>query len=141
MDRQAVTLLVLIDLSAAFNTIDHAILLETLEKDFGETGNALKWLASYLSERKQTILIKDHESEVFNLQSGVPQGSCLGPVLFILYVAGLFKIIYKHLPNAHTYADDTQIYQYIFIYYIYIYIYIYIYECCGFPRLRFHSIV
>ena len=111
MDRQEVTLLVLIDLSAAFDTIDHAILLETLEKDFGVTGNALKWLTSYLSERKQTILIKDHESEVFNLQSGVPQGSCLGPVLFILYVAGLFKIIDKHLPNAHTYADDTQIYH------------------------------
>jgi hypothetical protein len=57
MDRQEVTLLVLIDLSAAFNTIDHAILLETLEKDFGVTGNALKWLTSYLSKRKQTILI------------------------------------------------------------------------------------
>ena len=111
MDRQEVTLLVLIDLSAAFDTIDHAILLETLEKDFGVTGNALKWLTSYLSERKKTILIKDHESEVFNLQSGVPQGSCLGPVLFILYVAGLFKIIDKHLPNAHTYADDTHIYH------------------------------
>ncbi|CAB3988771.1 Hypothetical predicted protein, partial [Paramuricea clavata] len=111
MDQQEVTLLVLIDLSAAFDTIDHAILLETLEKDFGVTGNALKWLTSYLSERKQTILIKDHESEVFNLQSGVPQGSCLGPVLFILYVAGLFKVIDKHLPNAHTYADDTQIYH------------------------------
>ena len=111
MDRQEVTLLVLIDLSAAFDTIDHAILLETLEKDFGVTGNALKWLTSYLSERKQTILIKDHESEVFNLQSGVPQGSCLDPVLFILYVAGLFKVIDKHLPNAHTYADDTQIYH------------------------------
>jgi hypothetical protein len=111
MDRQEVTLLVLIDLSAAFDTIDHAILRETHEKDFGVTGNALKWLTSYLSERKQTILIKDHESEVFNLQSGVPQGSCLGPVLFILYVAGLFKIIDKHLPNAHTFADDTQFYH------------------------------
>jgi retron-type reverse transcriptase len=111
MDRKEVTLLVLIDLSATFNTIDHAILLETLEKDFGVTGNALKWLTSYLSKRKQTILIKDHKSVVFNLRSGVPQGSCLGPVLFILYVAGLFKIIDKHLPNAHTYADDTQIYH------------------------------
>ena len=112
MDRQEVTLLVLIDLSSAFDTIDHAILLETIEKDFGVTGNALKWLTSYLSERKQTILIKDHESDVFNLQSGVPQGSCLGPVLFILYVAGLFKIIDKHLPNAHTYTDDTRIHLY-----------------------------
>ena len=85
--------------------------METLEKDFGVTGNALKWLTSYLSERKQTILIKDHESKVCNLQSGVPQGSCLGPVLFILFAAGLFKVIDKHLPNAHTYADDTQIYH------------------------------
>ena len=104
MDRQEVTLLVLIDLSAAFDTIDHAILLETLEKDFGVTGNALKWLTSYLSKRRQTILIKDHESEV-------SQGSCLGHILFILYVAGLFKVIHKHLPNAHTYADDTEIYH------------------------------
>ena len=112
MDRQEVTLLVLIDLSAAFDTIDHPILLETLEKDFSVTGNAIKWLTSYLSKRKQTILIKDHESEVFNLQSGVPQGSCLGPIfLFILYVAGLFKVIDKHLPNAHTYTDDTKIYH------------------------------
>ncbi|CAB3987649.1 Hypothetical predicted protein [Paramuricea clavata] len=93
-----------------FDTIDYAILLETLEKDLGATGNALKWLTSYLSERKQTILIKENESEVFNPQSGVPQGSCLGPVLLILYVVGLFKVIDKHLPNAHTYADDTQIY-------------------------------
>ena len=111
VDHQEVTLLVLIDLSAPFDTIDHTILVEAFEKDFGVTGNAVKWLTSYLSERKQTILIKDHESEVFNLQSGVPQGSCLGPVLFILYVAGLFKIIAKHLPNAHTYTDDTQIYH------------------------------
>ncbi|CAB3982360.1 Hypothetical predicted protein [Paramuricea clavata] len=112
MDRQEVTLLVLIDLSAAFDTIDlHAILLETLEKDFGVTGNAVKWLTSYISERKQTILIKDHKSEVFNLQSGVLQGSCLDPLLFILYVAGLFKIIDKNLSNAYTYADDTQIYH------------------------------
>ena len=64
MDRQEVTLLVLIDLITSFDTIDHAILLETFENDFGVTGNALKWLTSYLSERKQTILIKDHESEV-----------------------------------------------------------------------------
>jgi hypothetical protein len=78
MDRQKVTLLVLIDLSTAFDSIDHEIILGTLEKDFGVAGNAFKWLTSYLSERKQTILIKDHKSKVFNLQSGVQQGSCLG---------------------------------------------------------------
>ena len=119
IDRQEVTLLVLIDLSAAFDTIDHRILLETLEKDFGVIGDTQNRLASYLSERKHRILIKNHKSDSFNLESGVPQGSCLGPVLFLLYAAGLFKIIDKHLPNyklptttnyLHSYADDTQIY-------------------------------
>ena len=84
--------------------------METLEKDVSVIGDAQKWLASYLSERKQRILIKNHKSDAFNLRSGVPKGSCLGPVLFLLYAAGLFKIIDRHLPNVHSYADDTQIY-------------------------------
>ena len=109
MDRQEVTLLVLIDLSAAFDTIERGI-LETLEKDFGVLGDAQKWLASYLSHRKQRIQIKNCISDAFNLGSGVPQGSCLGPVLFLIYGTGLFKIIDRHLPIAHSYADDTQIY-------------------------------
>ena len=110
MDRQEVTLLVLIDLSAAFDTTERGILPDTLEKDFGVIGDAQKWLASYLSHRKQRVLIKNCISDPFNLGSGVPQGSCLGPVLFLIYAAGLFKIIDGHLPNAHSYADDTQIY-------------------------------
>ena len=83
MDRQEVTLLVLIDLSAAFDTIDHGILLETLEKDFGVIGDAQKWLASYLSGRKQRILIKNHKSDAFNLGSGGSAGKLSGtcPVL------------------------------------------------------------
>ncbi len=110
MDRQEVTLLVLIDLSAAFDTIDHGILLETMKNDFGVIGTAQRWIASYLSGRKQRILIENNTSDAFNINSGVPQGSCLGPILFILYVAGLFKIIDRHLPNAHSYANDSQIY-------------------------------
>ena len=73
-------------------------------------GTAQRWIASYLSGRKQRILIENNTSEAFNINLGVPQGSCLGPILFILYVAGLFKIIERHLPNAHSYEDDSEIY-------------------------------
>ena len=112
MDRQEVTLLVLIDLSAAFNTIDHAILLKTLEKDFGVTRNALKWLTSYLSKRKQTILI----NRTINRKFSIFNRECRSVAVLALsssYSTWLdyLRFIDKHLPNAHTYADDTQIYH------------------------------
>ena len=85
MDRQEITLLVLLDLSAAFDTIDHWILLNVLGNDFGIIGSAHKWFASYLTGRKQRVLINDHTSDDFHLSCGVPQGSCMGPILFYLY--------------------------------------------------------
>ena len=110
MDDQKVTLLVMLDLSAAFDTIDHSILLETLGSGFGVGGTALKWFTSYLSQRTQQVQIKGTLSEKKQLTTGVPQGSCLGPVLFTIYVADLFQIIEKHLPEAQGYADDHQVY-------------------------------
>ena len=110
MDDQKVTLLVMLDLSAAFNTIDHSILLETLSSGLGVGGTALKWFTSYLSQRTQQVQIKGTLSEKKQLTTGVPQGSCLGPVLFTIYVADLFQIIEKHLPEAQGYADDHQVY-------------------------------
>ena len=110
MDKQEVTLLVLLDLSAAFDTVDHSLLLNTLERDFGVTDTALLWFQSYLSERKQCIVIENNLSDEFNLSRGIPQGSCLGPVLFLLYGSKLFEVIRKHFPSAHAFADDTQIY-------------------------------
>ena len=110
MDDQKVTLLVMLDLSAAFDTIDHSILLETLGSGFGVGGTALKWFTSYLSQRTQQVQIKGTLSEKKQLITGVPQGSCLGPVLFTIYVANLFQIIEKHLPEAQGYADDHQVY-------------------------------
>ena len=110
VDQQEVTLLVLLDLSAAFDTIDHEILTDTMASEFGVIGNALKWIKSFLSHRKQRVKIKQEFSTNFALSCGVPQGSCLGPVLFLLYVSQLFQIINKHLPSSRGYADDTQLY-------------------------------
>ena len=89
MDNKEVTLLVLLDLSAAFDTIEHSILLNILQQDFGVVGTALKWFESFLSGRKQRILVGDKTSDDFNLNCGVPQGSCMRPILFTLYVSRL----------------------------------------------------
>ena len=72
MNRQHVSLLVLLDLSAAFDTVDHIILLHRLETSFGVTGDALKWIASYLSARSQRVMINGVLSDKFDLSFGVP---------------------------------------------------------------------
>ena len=110
MDRQCVTLLVLLDLSAAFDTVDHAILIHRLSTEFDVTGPVLNWFTSYLSNRSQRVSMDGVLSEKFNLDCGVPQGSCLGPLLFVIYSSRLFLTIEKHLPNVHCYADDTKLY-------------------------------
>ena len=76
MDNKEVPLLVLLDLSAAFDTIEHSILLNILLQDFGVAGTVLKWFDSFLSGHKQRILVSDKTSDDFNLNCGVPQGSC-----------------------------------------------------------------
>jgi hypothetical protein len=72
MDQQEITLLVLLDLSAAFDTIDHTVLLETLESDFGIVGNAQNWIASFLLGREQRIVVDQVQSDGRGLTSGVP---------------------------------------------------------------------
>ena len=96
--------------SAAFDTIDHSILLESFGYGFGVGGRALKRFTSYLSQRSQQVQIKETLSEKKELTTGVSQGSCLGFVLFAIDVADLFQIIEKHLPEAQGYADDHQVY-------------------------------
>ena len=110
MDNKEVTLLVPLDPSASFDTTEYSILLNILQQDFGAVGTALNWSDSFLSGRKQRILVGDKTSDDFNLNCGVPQGSCMGPILFTLYVSRLFNIISQHLPSVHGYADDTHIY-------------------------------
>lgn len=108
-DRKCVSL-TLLDLSAAFDTIDHNILIKILHHDLGVDGLALEWFRSYLSNRTQCVSINGTVSESLELPHGVPQGSVLGPLLFCAYMTKLGLIIQRHDLNYHIYADDTQIY-------------------------------
>ena len=111
MGKGKVTALTLLDLSAAFDTIDHKILLDRLEDWFGITGDALKWLVDYLFNRSQSINTLGAISIALFLFFGVPQGSVLGPLLFILYTTPLSQILSSYQDiNHHLYADDTQAY-------------------------------
>ena len=110
IDQQKCVLLLLLDLSAAFDTVDHSILLNRLEKRFGITGSALKWVLSYFENRRQQVVVDGVKSEETVLSCNVPQGSVLGPKFFLDYESPLGEIIRSHGLNAHFYADDTQIY-------------------------------
>ena len=103
-------LLLLLDLSSAFDTVDHSLLLERLETLTGVTGAAKEWLVSYLSSRTQVVAVGDARSKPMPLTTGVPQGSVLGPLLFLVYVLPLGTVIDRHHVNRHGYADDSQLY-------------------------------
>ena len=110
VDSGKAVALTLLDLSVAFDTIDHSLLYDCLHDWFGLDGTVLSWIKSYLSNRKQKIKIGDSFSEAVILPFGVPQGSVLGPLLFTLYTSPLSQVISKFNVTHHLYADDTQIY-------------------------------
>ena len=110
VDEGCATFLVLLGLLAAFDTIDHGILLTHLQSWFNTGGVALDWLASYLSDHVQQVNIKGVLSIERELLLGVPWGSVLGPLLFSLYTAPISEIVDWHGVSIHFYADDTQLY-------------------------------
>ena len=100
-----------LDLSAAFDTINHQLLLERLKSDFGIDGLAFSWLQSYLSNRTQYVKLGNHSSSPVELLAGVPQGSVLGPLLFTTYTSPLSNIIHGFEVSFHQYADDTSLFS------------------------------
>ncbi|MHB9317265.1 RNA-directed DNA polymerase, partial [Fusobacterium polymorphum] len=110
LDNHKEVILVTLDLSAAFDTIDHSTLLERLHTRFGLEGTVLEWFRSYLEGRSQRVMIKSEFSQPTALACGVPQGSILGPLLFTLYCTPIDDIIERHKLDYMLYADDTQLY-------------------------------
>ena len=106
-----VVVLVQLDLSAAFDTVDHAALIQLLERHFGIKGTVLNFLKSYLSGRSFSVKIRHVRGKIVLLIYGVPQGSILGPLLFILYISDMPSIVEKHDVCLHSYADDAQLYK------------------------------
>jgi len=101
--------LVLLDLSSAFDTVDHETLLTVLRRRFGISGVALDWCRDYLSDRTQTFQAGPQLSGPHNVQCSVPHGSVLGPKKLIAYTEDLANVISQRQLSHHLYADDTQL--------------------------------
>ena len=116
IDSGKITILTALDMSAAFDTLDHATLLHRLQHTFGLSGYVISWVRSYLTNRTSFVKIDSSSSPNTTICTGVPQGSVLGPLLFVLFISPVASVINPDLSNAsnivsfHQYADDTQLY-------------------------------
>ena len=112
IDRGQCTILASLDLSAAFDTVDHDIFLKRLPSVYGFCGTTLLWFKTYLQDRQYKVCINSCFSQQHTLKCGVPQGSVLGARMYTMYTEPMRRIIEKHNISHHSYADDTQLYIY-----------------------------
>ena len=111
MERRKVTSLVTLDLTAAFDTVDHNILLSVFQRSFGINSHALQWCESYLRPRQFHVKIRNSVSQSRDLPFSVPQGSAAGPVFYTMYASTLQNVILGSDVNITGYADDHAIYN------------------------------
>ena len=109
IDKGEVCALVLLDMSAAFDTVDHTVLIEVLQKRYGVKSTALSWMTSYLSRRTQSVNVGADYSDESSLTCGVPQGSVLGPSEYTMYAEEIDDVVQRDKLRHHMYADDIQI--------------------------------
>ena len=116
IDSGKITILTALDMSAAFDTLDHITLLHRLQHTFGLSGYAISWIRSYLTDRSSFVKIDSSSSPSPTILTGVPQRSVLGPLLFVLFISPIANVINPDQSNQnntvsfHQYADDTQLY-------------------------------
>jgi len=110
LTSESYVIMTLLDFSAAFDIVDHNILIRRLKTEHGVEWIALNWFKSYLSDRSYEVKINDTLSDAQSLALGVPQGSILGPILYSLYVQDIEKISEKYSIKVHIYADEVQLY-------------------------------
>ena len=111
MDNKKVSFLILLDLSAAFDTVSFHLLMNRLLNRFGITGTVLQWIDSYLTDQTQKVMIDEFSSDPVMLKRGVPQGSVLGPTLYTLFTSPVGDISRSHNIGYHGFVDDTQNYH------------------------------
>ena len=107
MDKGKVTALTLLDLYAAFDTIDYNMLIKCVSMRCGIYGTALRWFSTYLTYIYQRVKIANCFSAALPTSCGVPQSSVLGPLFVLLYTTPLNSVIQPHNLDHHLYADDT----------------------------------
>ena len=111
-DSGRVSILGLLDMSATFDTVDHAILFKRLKSAYGFSGTVHSWVCSFLTDREQRVVFNGQFSSTSTVRFGVPQGSVLGPLFFLLYTADIQHIAEEFGLGVHCYADDGQLYFY-----------------------------